>query len=667
MQSGKIIIIEEFNHEEHSVSYDVKKSLESKGYSICDIVTQNNFAIEKIITTKPDIAIFNLSSTSCDDSFELANKIKNDYNTQVIFLSPEINKNLLEKSINLDPVAFLSHPYNTHELHSAVEKGLHKLHIEKKVKENRNSLSTILYSLQDAVITVDESLNILFINNVACKLLDISIKLENGGNIIQYMSLFDVNTDKPIELNTIISNSSSLNHECEIREALLICYNKKKYPIEYTISELKEESGNFAGFVIVLRDLSERNKIREERLELEKKLFQAQKMEAIGLLAGGIAHDFNNLLTAIVGNLNLIKVRCDNSLHERIKVTENACTRASELVKKLLSFSKSSSEISSEVSIIPIIDEVLSISTNGLEDNITFTMDVQESIPLLRAESYEIYQIIFNLILNSKEAIIKRQSSRKKSFKPEIKISCYEYKNENLINKNEEENLKSSIVFSIKDNGIGMTEEVKSRIFEPFYTLKEIGKGTGLGLSVVYGLVKKYKGEIEVLSQKNEGTEIKITLPCIYNNLQIFKKITDIPAIAEERKSIILIDKEPLILDITSSMLRSLSYNVFTAKNFTEAINLQNIDWSKIDCSIVDLEFFNENINFFPKFYELLNPNIKVILGKTSELNLQEINLQELSIQELNLQKDLSTFPNIKLKTTTKPYKASDFKFLLTD
>ncbi len=258
-----------------------------------------------------------------------------------------------------------------------------------------------------------------------------------------------------------------------------------------------DEKGNIDGVESIVRDVTERKRLEEESLKI-------QKLEAIGILAGGIAHDFNNLLTAIIGNIGVSKMylQPNNKIFDWLTIAEKACGQAKELSNRLITFSKGGLPIKDTSSIPNLIRETASELLNGT--NILCECDFQDDLYPVKIDKGQIRQVIKNIVMNAKESMSEGGN---------LNIHA------NNITITEKDNLPlkegKHIKVSIEDSGKGIPEEIQSKIFDPYFTTKEMGteKGRGLGLSICYSIIKQHNGLITVDSKVGVWTTVKIYLP----------------------------------------------------------------------------------------------------------------------------------------------------------
>jgi len=375
-----------------------------------------------------------------------------------------------------------------------------------------------------------------------------------------------------------------------------------------------DKDGNIDKYDGIVRNITERKK-------LENSLNKAQKLDAVGKLAGGFAHEFNNLLTVIMGNIELTalsiqnKVDPDDQVLSFIDNSLKETKQAAELVKKLLMFSRKSVVMLDTINLNNVIESVQSMLIHLVTEKITLTFKLAPDLKYINADSGQLEQIIINLVLNAKDAMPKGGElifeTSNISFEEEFIFSYLSLKPGNYI------------MLSVQDNGIGMDSQVLEQIFEPFYTTKDVGKGTGLGLSVVYGVLKQYGGCIVPTSKPGKGTTFKVYIPAVDTD------IIPIETVSFERdcefkgnETILVCDDNKGILDLTVDSLRNAGYNVLSALNGKDAINLIDDYHEDIHLLVTDVVMPGMNGKELSEFLTAKYKNLKTIFvsGYPSEV-----------------------------------------------
>lgn len=328
--------------------------------------------------------------------------------------------------------------------------------------------------------------------------------------------------------------------------------------MELTVIAVRDQKGEIAYLESLGRDITVRG-------FMERELAKAQKLESIGLLAGGIAHDFNNILTAILGSISLAKLeaRSPNLIYERLNSAEEHCMKAKALTNRLLTYSRGGSSLRKTSSLSKILQEAAVFAVSG--KNIKCKFDFAENLWSVQIDENQIHQVTHYLVINAAEAMPDGGT---------IEIGA-----QNLHLKAEQMPpliAGNYLKWYVKDHGVGIPKEHWKKLFDPYFTTKQMGniKGMGLGLAICYSIVKHHEGLITVDSQPGVGTIFTIYLPAVDEESPADKlsEIKETKTVCQHK--ILLIDDEQILLDVTSSMLVHLGYKVFTARCHDEALDI---------------------------------------------------------------------------------------------
>lgn len=299
--------------------------------------------------------------------------------------------------------------------------------------------------------------------------------------------------------------------------------------------------------------------------QMQKKLFHLQKMEAIGTLAGGIAHDFNNILMAILGYATLcLNCDLDEGTRTNIELLVTAANRAKKLVKHILTFSSQSDDTKTSVQVSLVVKEIISMLKASMPSTIEICLDYN-SDGIVLANPNQIHQVIMNICTNSLHSM---------PTGGKLIISIDKVKiNSCLTDEKIDKEGGNYIRIRIKDTGHGMDEIVLSRIFEPYFTTKEVGKGTGLGLSIVYGIIKNHSGEIIYESEPGKGTTCCVYLPCMNGITKQKRLITSERDKIKYKERILLVDDEKFILNTLKAAFVYCGYKVEAFNSSIQALD----------------------------------------------------------------------------------------------
>jgi two-component system cell cycle sensor histidine kinase/response regulator CckA len=330
-----------------------------------------------------------------------------------------------------------------------------------------------------------------------------------------------------------------------------------------------------AGQVIDIAD-------KAERRLLEMQLRQVQKMVAIGQLAGGVAHDFNNLLSVILGHCEMLAMRlpADSPGRNSVNQIGRAAEHAAALTRRLLDFSCQRMPELQVLDLNVLVADTEKMLRRLIEENVRLITILQPGLSRVRADPGQIDQIIMNLAVNARDAMPEGGSLTLQTRNLELGAAYT----------NAPPGLGSGryVLLAVTDTGCGMTPEVQARIFEPFFTTKSVGQGTGLGLAMVPDIVRQSGGHIVVHSLPGIGTTFKIYLPAVG---ELAKQPLQSPPVKPARRSetILLVEDEAPVREITTLLLVSLGYQVKEASSGEEALRLAQGNRKKIDLLMTDV------------------------------------------------------------------------------
>jgi two-component system, cell cycle sensor histidine kinase and response regulator CckA len=375
----------------------------------------------------------------------------------------------------------------------------------------------------------------------------------------------------------------------------------KLYWEDATISPVRDSMGKIINFVAVKRDVT-------ENLQLSQQLLQAQKMEAIGILAGGIAHDFNNLLQVTLGYSELMlsnKSDNDPDCSDLRKIYQAALSGA-ELVKNILTFSRKTEPKPIPMNLNTEIRRVEKLLRRTIPKMIDLRLDLVEDLVMINADPAQIEQTMMNIAVNAKDSMGEQGSltirSENISLDDEYCRSKVDAKPGDYV------------LLSISDTGHGMDQETLRHIFEPFFTTKELGRGTGLGLAMVYGIVKQHGGHIDCYSEIGKGTTFKLYFPALTPIQEHVVEDTGImPAFGTE--TVLIVDDEDLVRELGERILSRSGYTVLIARNGEEALDIYAGKKGSIDLTILDLIMPTMGGKDCLKQILELNPDAKILIA----------------------------------------------------
>ena len=375
--------------------------------------------------------------------------------------------------------------------------------------------------------------------------------------------------------------------------------------LEMSVSLIHDAEGAPVGFRGISRDVTERINMEQERKKLTEQLYQAQKMEAIGTLAGGIAHDFNNLLMGIQGyaSIMLLEVDATHPYYEQLKSVQALVQSGAGLTKQLLGFARSGRYEVKPTDLNDLISKTINLFGRTRKE-IRIFEKYADNVRSAEVDRGQIEQVLLNLFVNAWQAM-----PGGGSLYLETENVVFDKASADLYD------LKAGhyVKVSVTDTGVGMDEKTKQRIFDPFFTTKEMGRGTGLGLASAYGIIKGHGGMITVYSEKGQGTTFHVYLPASRKKAAS----ADAPetTLAGGRETILLVDDEEVITEVTSRLLSELGYTIMTAESGEQAVEFYC--QRHADIQLVILDMIMPGMSGGETFDRLkaVNPSVRVILS----------------------------------------------------
>jgi PAS domain S-box-containing protein len=349
------------------------------------------------------------------------------------------------------------------------------------------------------------------------------------------------------------------------------------------LKTIRDAGGQPMFFDGIVEDITDRMQSEEERERLQAQLIQAQKMESIGRLAGGIAHDFNNVLSAIIGysELALRDASPSGRLYEHLQEIRKAADRSVDLTRQLLAFARKQTVLPRVVDLNETVAGLLQLLRRMIGEGIDLDWQPGAHIWPVKVDPGQIDQILANLCVNARDAI--------EGMGRIIIETRNVVLDEAYVTAHAGAVPGEYVLLAVRDNGPGMVREALEHAFEPFFTTKDVGKGTGLGLATVYGIVKQNNGYIDLDSESGRGTSVSIYLP--RHTGEAAQPEEDVPeqTVAHGDETILLVEDEPVILEIARLILEKCGYRMLTASRPDEALRIVREHGREIQMLITDV------------------------------------------------------------------------------
>jgi len=463
---------------------------------------------------------------------------------------------------------------------------------KERLRESERFLSVVFDSIQNGISVLDPELNIVRVNQTMRDWYAHVIPLEGKKCYEAYHG-----RSKPCDVCPTIRAINT--GKIEMNEVPLTQADGVAGALELFAFPMRNDSGKITGVVEYVSDITERKR-------LEAQLQQSHKMEAIGTLTGGIAHDFNNILGIILGNLELAldDVPEWNRAKFNLEEIRTASLRAKDVVRQLLSFARKTGLEKKPTNIIPFVKESLNLMRSSIPTSIEIFQNIAKDVDTILADPTQINQVLINLCTNADHAMPDGGML-------EISLKNVEL-DEDTAAQYPDLDPGRYVNLTVSDTGQGINPEFKDRIFDPYFTTKEVGKGTGMGLSVVHGIVKSHGGAISVDSELRRGTAFSIFFPVVEEEAVIeTDTIEELPTGSER---ILFVDDEESMVYIGRNRLERFGYKIEAKTSPVEALKLFRNNADQFDLVITDMTMPQmTGVQLAQKLLEI-RPDIPIII-----------------------------------------------------
>ncbi len=465
---------------------------------------------------------------------------------------------------------------------------------EQKIREQ----AALLDIATDAILVRDVQNQILFWNKGAERLYGWTSAEALGQKTTNLLYALD-------DLERVESAQQQLILKGEWQGELnQVTKTSQKIIVESRWSLVRDDGGQPQFILIVSTDVTAKK-------QLEAQFFRAQRMESIGTLASGIAHDLNNILTPVLTTAQLLQMKPSNlderSLH-MLQVLETNARRGAEIIKQVLSFARGTEGNDTVLQVGHLIREIQQIIRETFPKSIELEVDIPRELWTISGNPTQIHQVLMNLCVNARDAM--PQGGKLEITAENLTLD------ENYVRTNLDARVGKYIAISVADNGCGIAPELLDRIFEPFFTSKDIGSGTGLGLSTALGIIKSHRGFITVLSSPESnsaesGTQFKIFLPAVVATHR--SDIDPSEALVGNQELILVVDDELPVCEVTKASLEAYNYRVLTACDGLDAIALYAQHQNDIQLVIMDMMMPSLDGATTFRVLQKINPQVQAI------------------------------------------------------
>ena len=454
------------------------------------------------------------------------------------------------------------HAAETGRLHAeAVQALTHAKRAEQALAHEKERLAVMLRSVGDGVIATNLEGRVLLINQVAESLTGWTQADALGRMLGDVFQTFEPDTRAPCD-NSIEALAAGGDQPGACRSTILVARSLAEHPIEEIAAPLRDGHGRTFGIVVTFRDITAALQMRDERTKVNR-------VASLGLLAGGIAHDFNNILMAVTGNVSLARagLPAESATSRALGEAEQACLRARQLTWQLLTFSKGGVPVKKIVSPAVAIQEAVTLATRGT--NVSCHLTIAPDLWPVSADESQLVQVFSNVVINAQQAMPRGGTIEVCAENVVEGVERWQYA------------LRAArgpyVRISVTDQGIGIPEENLGRIFDPYFTTKQVG--SGLGLATSYTIIKNHGGHVSVLSKPDQGTTVQISLPAELSarigapaGVEAIVRAGGATAPHSNRGRILVMDDEPAIRTLAVNMLAYLGHDAEAASDGTSAV-----------------------------------------------------------------------------------------------
>ncbi len=619
----KIMIVDD----DATIQMEMEEYLNHMDYTVVGISDTGSGAVEMAREMKPDLILMDVNLPGEMNGIEAAEKIKAELDIPIIFISGYGDPAYIEKAKEVEPFGYVMKPFDEEEIRAFIEIALHKKAMELKLRKANERLEQANRDLkqeieerkqvEEALRESEEHFRTLF-EEVPTPILgygpDGTIHYWNSAseNSYGYKKEEAIGKDFvelviPPEMRDVvrdaIKSSAGTGEMPPSEELLLMRKDCSRVPV-FSSHAVLERSGKAPELFCLDVDLTEHKR-------LQNQLQKAVKMEAIATLAGGVAHEFNNALMGIMGNIELLKMNFPEA--ERSEKNLNAMKRSgqrmSRLTDQLLAYAEGGKYQPKNLRLDDFVIETLPILQHDLSPTVRVETHFPKDISYINADNAQMQMVLSAILANSNEAI------EDEGF---IRITVENKDVDDDFTK-QSPGLKpgSYVCLTIEDDGKGMDEETRNGIFEPFFSTKF--QGRGMGMAAVYGIVKSHDGWIYVDSESGKGTTVRVYLPAIEIDIEKPKKIK--AEVAMGSGTILMIEDEYVVIEVTRVMLEKLGYRVMVAKTGKDAIHIAETFDGRIDLALLDRKLPDiDGRTLYPLIMKARS-NLKVIVFSGSSID----------------------------------------------
>ncbi len=570
MTPARILVVED----ERIIARNLESRLKKLGHTVVGSVGGGAEAVRRADELRPDLVLMDIDLGGGMDGIEAAGLIRAAADIPVVYLAAFSDDVTLQRAKVTEPHGYVLKPYEDTDLQTAIEIGLYKHKLDRRLRENEQWLAATLGSIGDGVIATDAAGRVRFMNALAEQLTGWAQAEAVGRDVREVFAIVDERSRDPVP-NPAVEALATGAPATLSPNTVLIARSGAERPIDDTAAPIRDVSGAVSGAVLVFRDITERRR-------LEEHLRQAQKMEAIGRLAGGIAHDFNNIMT-IIGGFSEFLLADDQPAADRRDSARHiyeAGKRAAALTQQIMAFSRKQILRPAVLNLNAVVRDMGAMVKRLIGSDIEFVTETAPDLGAVKVDPAQIGQVILNLAANARDAMPGGGKLIVTTANAELGAA--------VADAHPDVTPGRYALLTVEDTGSGMSAAVLAHAFEPFFTTKGVGEGTGLGLATVHGIVKQSGGHIAVTSTVGQGTTFWVYLP-LAEDAPAPTAPREPDAFAKGDETILLVEDEELVRRMTRTVLERSGYRVLEAADGHAAVAVAEAHPEPIHLLITDL------------------------------------------------------------------------------
>lgn len=589
-----ILIVED----EGLIAADIQRKLERLGYPLPAIAQSGQEALRCAQSTPFDLILMDIRLKGDLDGIATALALKTEFETPVVYMTAHSDQETIGRAKLTEPPGYILKPITDGDLGSVVQISLYRHQMERRVRTSEAWLSTTLRSVGDGIIATDPAGEIVFMNPVAERLTGWPGTDAHGHQLMHILDLLEETTGQPAlnPISNLLAGESRSFHLISkngtVNMVEVACFENRAsatsmqptFPAP-AAPRLRSDSAmgaaaagtpvdDLLGAIVVFRDITARR-------QMEGRLVQSQRMEAVANMAGGLAHDFNNQLTVILGYAHELCAQGEGETKEAALEIKEAASTAASITSQLLMLSRRSATCFEVLNVNEVICEVQPMISHSLGKTRVLVNDLGSPEGFVRGDRTQLKQVLLNLALNARDAMPRGGELR-------IETSIVE-----IARESQETRLYRPgryVRLRMADTGEGMDKTTLARIFEPFFTTKKVGFGTGLGLSIAHSIIVQSGGYLGAESEPGHGTTFEILLPYV----DTLRRIHEVPGLERSTcedpiATVLLVDDEDAVRRLMHMVLEREGYQLLEAGNAEEAELIAEIYEKPIHVLVADV------------------------------------------------------------------------------